>query len=162
MVKGKVYLWRHLPNRLFKEVKDSYKDRLGDYYNVYIFDNREDMYKGVEKIEKTTIDRDYGARTLCFQLNYYDVKTNELVKRGNLHGNLYFDNEHLTFSHIAHECSHAIIGYFGRELHEYMENINNYDYFKDSLDDDSDISEELYCYMVGNVSDKVLCMAFPE
>lgn len=160
MIKGKVYLWKHLPDCIFKELKKKYKVRKNDYYNVYILPTREEMYDFVDKKEKTALERDYNARTLCFYNNYYDAKTNELVKTGNIHGYMYFNEEYLTFNAIAHECTHAVLGYIGRELPDILKFIREYDY--NELTNDAFVSEEILAYMIGDMSDDIIGIAFPD
>lgn len=160
MIKGKVYLWRHLPDSLFKELKKKYKVRKNDYYNVYVLPTREEMYEFVDKKEKGPLERDYNARTLCFYNNYYDNETNELVKTGNIHGYMYFNEPNLTFNAIAHECTHAVLGYIGREMPDILKYIREYDY--NDLTNDAIVSEEIMAYMIGNMSNDIISIAFPD
>lgn len=160
MLKGKVYLWHHLPDCLFKDLKEKYKIRKNDYYQVFVFDTRKEMYDFVDKKEKKTLERDYNARTLCFYNNYYSVETNELVKTGNIHGYLFFNEEHLTFDAISHEATHAVLGYIGRELPEVLKFIRKFKY--NDLSSDAIIYEELVCYMIGHMSNDIISVAFPE
>lgn len=160
MLKGKVYLWRHLPDCLFKDLKKRYKARKNDYYNVFILPTREEMYEFVEKKEKKTLERDYNARTLCFYNNYYNNETNKLVKTGNIHGYMYFNEPNLTFNAIAHECTHAVLGYIGREMPEILKYIREYDY--NDLTNDAIVSEELMAYMIGDMSNDIISIAFPD
>ncbi len=160
MIKGKVYLWHHLPNCLFKDLKTKYKHRLNDYYKVFVFDTRKEMYEFADKAEKMKLERDYGARTYCFYRNYYDAETMELVKTSNIHGYMYFVLENLTFNAIAHESTHAVLGYIGREMPEILKFIREYDY--SDLTNDAIVSEEIMAYMIGNMSNDVISIAFPD
>ena len=160
MTKGKVYLWHHLPNCLFKDLKTKYKHRLNDYYKVFVFDTRKEMYEFADKVEKQKLERDYGARTYCFYRNYYDVETMELVKTSNIHGYMYFVLENLTFNAIAHESAHAVLGYIGREMPEILKFIRDYDY--NDITNDALVSEEVFAYMSGNMSNDIIGIAFPD
>lgn len=160
MLKGKVYLWHHLPNCLFKDLKTKYKHRLNDYYQVFVFDTRKEMYEFADKAENQKLDRDYGARTYCFYRNYYDAETMELVKTSNIHGYMYFVLENLTFNAIAHETAHAVLGYIGREMPDILKYIREYDY--NEITNDALVSEEIFAYMSGNMSNDIIGIAFPD
>ena len=91
MQKFKVYFWRYIPKGYFKEIRERYKSRKNDYMDIYVCKNREEMYNLSDKLEKTKLERDYAARTLCYSLNYREVGTDKLVKIGNKCGHIVFD-----------------------------------------------------------------------
>lgn len=163
MIKFKVYFWKYLPKGYFKEIKSKYKDRLGDYMNVYICDTFEEMYNLADKMEKTKLERNYAARTLCFTRNFYEYATGKYIKTGPLCGYIYFNQENFYMDAITHECSHAVIGYFGRKLKDCQDFFVKTDEYGCLLDCpeneyiESEDKEELFCYMLGNIADQIAC-----
>lgn len=146
MQKFKVYFWKYLPPKMFKDIKIKYKDRLKDYMNVYICDTFEEMYELTNKLEKENIEKDYGGRTYCLDKNYYDIETNKYVKTAPYCGNIMLNKDYFYMDSVSHESTHAVIGYFNRKLKDYQ-NI-----FSD-IDGDN---EELFCYMVGNIGNQII------
>ena len=72
MQKFKVYFWNRMPKSYFKEIKEKYKNRKNDYMNVYVCEDREEMYKLEDKLEGKPIERDYAGRTWCYNKNWYE------------------------------------------------------------------------------------------
>lgn len=155
MQKFKVYFWKHLPKQLFKDIKIKYKDRLKDYMNIYVCETFEEMYNLTDKLEDKSQERNYGGRTLCIDKNYYDIETGNYVKTGPCCGHIIFNKEYFFMDTISHESSHAVIGYFNRKLKKYRNIFADID--KDGNEINSSIeSEELFCYMVGNIGDQIV------
>lgn len=157
MRKFKVYFWKTIPNLIFKEIKNKYKNRQRDYMNAYICDTMEEMYNLCDKLEKDKLKRDYGARTYCFAKNYYDVKTNKYIKTSPMCGHMVFNSEYFTMNSIVHESTHAVIGYFNRKLNEYQEifmKSNEEGYIEDTYKNET--NEELFCYMLGSIADQIV------
>lgn len=160
MKKFKVYFWKHLPKGYFNEIKNRHKDRLKDYMNVYICDTRDEMYDLTDKLEKNKVKRDYGARTWCYNKNYYDIETGEYVKTSPCCGHIVFTKEYYWMDSITHETSHAVIGYFDRKLQDCQKIFTKCDEIGNILEDEVDETEdleELFCYMVGNIADQIVC-----
>ncbi len=160
MQKFKVYFWKCLPKRYFKEIKERYRDRKNDYMNIYICDNREEMYKLTDKLEGRAIERNYGARTTCYDRKYHDVETGEVIKTSPLCGEIVFDKEHFYTNTIAHESTHAVIGYYNRKLKDCQDIFTRTNELGDILDEEvpsEEDLEELFAYMVGNISDQIVC-----
>lgn len=155
MQKFKVYFWKHLPKGYFKEVREKYKDRKNDYMNVYICDNREEMYNLEDKLEGKPIERDYGARTWCYSKNWYNAETGKFVKTSPCCGHIVFDSEYFYMDTIAHESTHAVVGYFNRKLKDCQGIFTEIDKDGNVLDNNvkpEEDLEELFAYMVGNMA----------
>jgi len=158
MQKYKVYFWKYLPKQYFKEIKERYKDRRKDYMNIYICDSFEEMYNLSDKLEKKKLERDYAARTWCYNKNYWDIETGEYVKTSPLCGHIVFNKEYFYISSITHESTHAVIGYFNRKLRDCQkiftkcDNVGNI--LEEEISPDSDL-EELFSYMLGNIADQI-------
>lgn len=159
MQKFKIYFWKYLPKGYFKDIKEKYKDRNKDYMNVYICDTFEEMYDLEDKLEGKPIERDYGARTWSYSKNYYDCKTNEYVKTSPCCGHIIFNKDFFYMSAITHEVGHAVIGYFSRKLKPYQDIFTKVDELGNIIEgeDECDINEELFCYMIGNMADQIAC-----
>lgn len=159
MQKFKVYFWKHLPKGYFKEIKNNHKNRLKDYMNVYICDNYKEMYDLTDKLEKSKVERDYGARTWCYSRNFYEVDTNKYIKTSPLCGHIVFNKEYFYMDSITHEVGHAVIGYFNRKLKDCQNIFTKVDelgnLLEEEVSDDVDL-EELFCYMIGNMADQIV------
>jgi len=155
MKKFKVYFWKKLPRSMFKEIKSKYKDRMKDYMNVYICDDFEEMYDLCDELENNELERDYGARTFCFSRNWYSLKTHEYIKTSPMCGYMAFNKKYFYMDSISHESTHAVIGYFSRKLKDCK---NIFDEFDDigNLTKEYLDNEELFCYMVGNMSSQIV------
>lgn len=165
MYKFKVYFWNNLPNQLFKELKEEYKDRQKDYMTVYIFKNLNEMYKkvrGLNAIKEDELD-DYAGRTFCFDSDCYTmVEDKETKIKVFPHcGYIFLSDEkgksNLTFNQVCHETTHAVFGYFARKLKKYNKILDELDEEGHILYD-SVIEQELFCYMCGNIADKIVQM----
>lgn len=158
MKKFKVYFWKYLPRKMFKDIKIKYKNRLRDYMNVYVCDNFEEMYDLTDKLEKQPQERDYGARTWCYSKNYYEIDTHKYIKTSPLCGHIVFTKEYYYMSSISHESTHAVIGYFSRKLNSYQDIFAKIDDIGNIIGDgdECDTNEELFCYMVGNIADQIV------
>lgn len=139
-------MWKHTNNYVLKDIRNKYKDRLNDYMNVYIYENNEEMYRNVNKIEKANIGNNYQARTWRFT-RIYENKGKGIVKVCPYSGNLYFSMEDLSTKVITHECGHAVLGYINRKIKEKL------DIF--SEDNDGYDIEELFCYMLGSIASQI-------
>ena len=160
MQKFKVYFWKHLPKGYFKEVREKYKDRKNDYMNVYICDNRDEMYELEDKLEGKPVERDYGARTWCYSKNWYDIETGKYVKTSPLCGHIVFTRDYFYMDSITHEVGHAVIGYFNRKLRDCQGIFTRCDEIGNVLDKEyrpEDDLEELFCYMIGSMADQTVC-----
>lgn len=161
MERYKVYFWKRVPISLFRGIKRGNKERLRDYMNVYVCKDFKEMYDLVDKLSGEKIERDYGARTLNMVKQWYDNESGEYVKTSPCCGWIALCDEYLSYETIAHESSHAVIGYFGRQLRKYGNSFvrvidvkeSKLEDIGDELDkeEDADLLEELYCYMVGSL-----------
>lgn len=152
MLKFRIYIFEDIKeNEMFKDIVKEYKERLNDYYTIYIFDKFDDMYNFADKIEKDKLRRDYSGRTFCYQQLL--LEDNKEIGYCKTHGNIYLCNENnnLTYGTIQHEVSHAIIGYFNRHLLK-----NNPIYKHNWENEDEFINEELFCYMVGYMCNVII------
>lgn len=158
MQKFKVYFWKDLPKGYFKEIKDKHKDRLKDYMNVYVCNNYKEMYDLTDKLEKNKVERDYSARTWCYNRNFYEIDTNKYIKTSPLCGHIVFNKEYFYMDSITHEVGHAIIGYFNRKLKDCQNIFTKVDelgnILEEEVPDDVDL-EELFCYMIGNIANQI-------
>lgn len=158
MEKYKIYYWKRTPIQLFREIKKENKERLRDYMHIYVCKDYKEMYELSDKLEGNKIKRDYGARTMNYIKRWYDYESGEYVKTSPNCGYILFCEEYLTYETIAHECSHAVIGYFGRQLNKYGNSfIRVIDVKENNLEsNDADLIEELYCYMHGGLVNQIL------
>lgn len=155
MQKFKVYFWKRLPRGMFKEIKEKHKDRMKDYMNVYLCDNYEEMYDLCDKLEENELERDYGARTFCFSRNWYSLETHQYIKTSPMCGYIAFNKEYFYMNAITHESSHAVIGYFARKLKDCKDIFDEIDDIGNLVKEYLD-NEELFCYMVGNMSSQIV------
>lgn len=163
MIKFQVYMWKGQPRGYFKEIRGKYKDRLRDYMNVYICDTFEEMYDLSDKLENTKLERNYGARTLSYTKNFYDIESGEYVKTSPCSGHIIFNKEYFYMDSICHESSHAVIGYFARRLKEEKNIFEEFDLLGNlqEAEEESNImdvvdNEELFCYMLGSISNQIV------
>ena len=161
MQKFKVYFWKHLPKKIFDNIKAKYKDRLRDYMNVYICDTFDEMYDLPDQLEKKPQKRDYGGRTWCINKNFYEIKTGKFIKTSPCCGHIILNKKYYFMDTISHESTHAVIGYFSRKLKEYKHIFTEIDEEGNILEggDECDINEELFCYMIGNIGDQIVSKA---
>jgi len=159
MKRYKVYFWRKVPIKLFREIKRENKERLRDYMNVYICENIKEMYEISDKLEGKKIERDYGARTMNYIKRWVDYESGEYVKTSPCCGYILFNQEEIDNNTIAHESSHAVIGYFGRQLNRYADHLIQ----KIDLEtnewveiEEAELIEELYCYMCGGLVHQIV------
>ncbi len=160
MQKFRVYFWKYLPKGYFKEIREQHKKRKNDYMNVYICDTKEEMYDLEDKLEKKPIERDYGARTWCYSKNFYDIEIGEYVKTSPLCGHIVFNKEYFYMNSITHEAGHAVIGYYNRKLRDCQKIFTKCDDKGNLLEPDlkpEEDLEELFCYMIGNIADQIVC-----
>jgi len=154
--KFKVYFWKWLPSKIFKDIKTKYRNRLNDYMNVYICEDFKEMYDIVDKVEKQKQERDYAGRTFCIDKNCYEVETGKFVKTYPCCGYMYFNKNHFYMDTISHESTHAVIGYFNRKLKDMQNIFTLIENEKIINEDETDLNEELFCYMVGNIGDQIV------
>ena len=156
MQKFKVYFWKNLPKKMFKEIKNRYKENKKDYITVYVCDTFEEMYKLGDKLEKEELEKNYGARTFCYTKNYWNIETGEYVKTSHDCGHILFNKEYFYADSVSHEVSHAIVGYFSRKIKEKEEIFCKTDKYGKILKENDEI-EELFCYMLGNITNEIFC-----
>lgn len=154
MKRFKVYFWKRVPVQIFREVKRENKSRLRDYMNVYLCKDLEEMYNLVDKLNGEKIPRDYGARTLNYTKKWYDNESGEFVKESPCNGWIVLCDEILSYNTIAHESSHAVIGYFARKLKGYKEIFDKIE--GDEVVKENPINEELFAYMLGSLVEQIL------
>ena len=162
MQKFKVYFWNRIPKSYFKEIKEKYKNRKNDYMNVYVCEDREEMYNLTDKLENSKIERDYAGRTWCYNKNWYEEENGErkYIKTSPLCGHIVFCKEYFYQDAVAHETTRAVIGYFNRKLKDCQNIFTKVDEYGNILDEEvapEEDLEELFCYMVGNISDQICC-----
>lgn len=159
MQKFKIYFWKYIPKGYFKEIREKHKARKNDYMNIYVCDNREEMYNLADKLEGNKLERDYAGRTWSYDRNYYDIKTGEYVKTSPCCGHIVFNKEDFYMNSITHEVGHAVIGYFNRKLRDCQGIFTKIDDEGNILDSEyipeKDL-EELFCYMLGNMADQIV------
>lgn len=124
--------------------------------NVYICENFKEMYEFEDKLEGKEVERDYGARTWCYSKNFYS--NGEYVKTSPLCGHIIFTEENFYMDAISHESTHAVIGYFTRKLKEEQKLFVKVSETGEILGEteETDENEELFCYMVGLISDQIV------
>ncbi len=155
-----VKIWTNIPKQ-FKNYMGKVADK-NDYFRVYIFDTKENMYDYVDKVEKKKIERDYAGRCLSFVRYFVEDKTNKIYY-SNKCGNIYFVRGRLGGSVVSHECGHAVIGYFNRRIENYKEIFEDsvredYKEYCDGIDvQEANIKDydELFCYMLGELVGKI-------
>ena len=139
--------------------------RLDDYINVYLFDTYEEMYKFCNTHEHRKTSEDYSGRTFMF-LKVVRDEDNNIVSFAPLNGFIALTKEKIDAGIIAHEITHAVLGYFERKLDNphgliddsVVASVQN-DKLKIPLGfiETNDISyEELFCYMTGNFNKSVV------
>jgi len=158
MKKFKIYFWKRTPIKLFREIKRENRERIRDYMNVYVCKDYKEMYELSEKLEGKKIERDYGARTMNYIKKWLDYESGEYVKTSPCCGYILFCEENLTYETVAHESSHAVIGYFGRQLRKYADQVIQKVPFEEEWTEskEADLIEELYCYMCGGIVNQII------
>lgn len=158
MEKFNVYFWKNMPRGMFKEIREKNKDRLKDYMKVYICEDFEEMYELVDKIECDNLERDYAGRTLCYNRNLYSVEDNSFIKTSPCCGHIVLNKKYFYMDSVSHECTHAVIGYFSRKLKDLTNIFTKVDEIGNIIDDEDycEDYEELFCYMVGGISDQIV------
>ena len=164
MKKFKIYFWKRIPNVLFKEIKEEYRDRRRDYMNVYFCSDYDEMYRLGDKLdrrwEQELEEHNYGARTFCHDKIFIDSDTGEMVGISPQCGEMIFNDEYFSNNIISHECCHAVIGYFSRKLEKNKEvftEVVNHELVKDNM-----VNEELMCYMIGSLVEQICAEAVKE
>src|SRR5574344_583434 len=156
MIKKRIYFWRYIPNFL-NYIKKEYKNRLNDYFYVYIFDTREKMYEYVDeynqKCGENIDEHDYNALTKAYCKMKFD-KDNNMIMTGN-HGIIFFFKECTTAIELTHETGHIVINYFDYIIKEKKDLFGNHnDDFSEIENNNHDI-EELFCYMSGYICNSI-------
>lgn len=160
----RAYIWEEIKKHdMFKEIVESNKERINDYFNVMVFNKFEDMYEMVDKIEENTegnyekgIEHDYEARTLvCRQQLYYEGEE-EIWGYSKAQGFIFLcDEQGITFRTISHEVGHAVLGYMGAYFKDKFK-IGDYN---DRNVPENILYEELFCYMTGTLNNEI-CIKF--
>lgn len=156
MKRKRIYLWRYLNRNALPNIMKKYKNRKDDYYTCYLFDDYEDMYKYVNKIEKNDISKDYAGRTLSYKSQFYDEFDNPLHIYGPDCGKIYLCKKNLGDRTISHEASHAVIGYFSRFIEEKNDIYITLDKNGNIINSPNIEIEELFCYMVGEMTNQIV------
>ena len=163
MKKFKIYFWKNMPNELFKDLKEKYKDRQKDYMRVYFCSDFNEMYRLGDKLDKQweqeSDPHNYGARTFCHDKCYVN-EDKEIIGVAPQCGEMIFNDEWFTNNCIAHECTHAVLGYISRKLKEHKDVFDEIEDYK--LIKDNTYNEELVCYMVGNLVEQICHEATKE
>ena len=159
MKKFRIYIWRDIRNdEMFKEIVKKNKKRINDYFTVLVFNTHEEMYKKVREIEskmefphgQNLID-DFEGRTLLCRQSLYD-ENDRKIGYSKMQGYIYLcDENHLTFNTVSHEVGHAVIGYMGA----YFNRKFKFTTYKNKLDGQNLLYEELFCYMTGSLNSQI-------
>lgn len=155
MKRKRIYVWKDIDKISFLDkYREKYKERQKDYYTLYIFDTYEGMYKYCKRKDGYE-ETDYGGRTMAY-ISISDDEKEEILSDC---GRIYLcDENSIGDRTVAHEISHAVIGYFNRKIDNYNEifipRLDN----KGRLDLDkaNNELEELFAYMVGNMTDQIV------
>lgn len=154
MKRKRIYVWKDIDKISFLDkYREKYKERQKDYYTLYIFDKYEEMYKFCKRKDRYK-ETNYAARTYTY-ISVSDDEKEEILPDN---GRIYLCEENNPGDRtVAHEVSHAVIGYFNRKIDNFNE------IFTPKLDDKGRLDldkanedlEELFAYMVGNMTDQI-------
>lgn len=154
MKRKRIYVWKDIDKISFLDkYREKYKERQKDYYTLYIFDKYEEMYKFCKKKDGYK-ETNYGARTYT----YISVSADEKEEILPDSGRIYLCEENNPGDRtVAHEVSHAVIGYFNRKIDNFNEIFTPRldDKGRLDLDKENEDLEELFAYMVGNMTDQI-------
>ena len=151
MKRFRVYYWNEIKEMdMFKSIVKKNRDRLNDYCIVTVYDNYNEMYDNVDKIEKEytgEVERDYAGRTYQYETT---IRNGFKKWIGKSQAMVSFCRDELTYRTVNHEIGHIVYGYISK-------------YCKRSLKCDYDkrgkgkqpMYEELMCYMIGDISDQI-------
>lgn len=155
MKRKRIYVWKDIDKISFLDkYREKYKERQKDYYTLYIFDTYEEMYKYCKKKDRYK-KADFGGRTMVYTSISDDEKEEILPDSGRIY---LCEEDNPGDRTVAHEVSHAVIGYFNRKIDDFneifMPRLDN----KGVLDlDKANVDlEELFAYMTGNIVDQIV------
>ena len=155
MKRKRIYVWKDIDKISFLDkYREKYKERQKDYYTLYIFDKYEEMYKFCKRKDGYK-ETNYGARTYTY-ISVSDDEKEEILPDS---GRIYLCEENNPGDRtVAHEVSHAVIGYFNRKIDNFNEIFTPRLDNKGRLDLDkgNEDFEELFAYMVGNMADQIV------
>lgn len=156
----RIYIWRDIKDdEMFKDIVEANKDRINDYFTVFIFNKFDDMYKKVREIEGEIEFRDgndlednYAGRTLVCRQQLYEDDKPEVWGYSKAQGFIYLcDEERLTFNTVSHEVGHAVIGYMGA----YFNDKFKFASYIEAKNEENILYEELFCYITGSLNNQI-------
>ena len=162
MIRKKIKVWKRIPKFLKIEELGNKEARKDDYYRLWVFDNEEEMYNTVDKVEKQKVERNYIGRCHCETKRYYlvDTETKEMeyIKTSPYCGDIFLLKSAIYQDVLSHETTHAVLGYFNRKINKPEKIIYADKLEENNISEEADNYEELFCYMVGNIADEILCI----
>ena len=142
MHKKKMKYWKYVHKDYKKAFEYFYNKRKDDYITITILDTPKEMRKYIEKKYK-----DNCKDVMAYTNWYYRIITYEdnSWKISNNMGEMVFNLEEINSNTVAHEVSHAILGYFSHIVE------NNKEIFNDDSKDNENLNE-LFAYMSGSLN----------
>ena len=142
MYKKKIKYWKYVHKEYKKIFGDFYKERKDDYITISILDNPSKMQEYIKKKYNDDCKDAMAYTNWYYRLITYEDNSEKI---SNNMGEIVFNLEEMTSNTVAHEVSHAILGYFNyiienkNEIFDY--NNKNYDKLN-----------ELFAYISGGLN----------
>lgn len=141
MYKKKIKYWKRVHKDYIKAFDDFYEERKNDYITITILENPKQMQEYIKKKYK-----DKCKDMMAYTNWYYRLITYEdnSTKISNNMGEIVFNLEEMNSNTVAHEVSHAVLGYFTIIY-------NNVEIFNPDSKDGQNLNE-LFAYMCGGLN----------
>ena len=142
MYKKKIKYWKHVHKDYKKVFKEFYEERKNDFITITILENPKQMQEYLKKKYKDECKDAMAYTNWYYRLIAYE---DDSTKISNNMGEIVFNLEEMTSNTVAHEVSHAILGYFSCIIE------NNKEIFNSDSNDCEKLNE-LFAYMSGGLN----------
>lgn len=141
MYKKKMKYWKYVHKDYIKPFEDFYIERKNDYITITILDNPKQMQEYLKKKYKDECKDAMAYTNWYYRIIIYE---DDNTKISNNMGEIVFNLEEMNSNTVAHEVSHAILGYFTLIY-------GNTEIFNHDSKDNQNLNE-LFAYMSGGLN----------
>lgn len=139
MYKKKIKYWKYVHKEYKKIFGNFYKERKDDYITISILDNPNQMQEYIRKKYNDDCKDAMAYTNWWYKIITYEDNSEKI---SNCMGEIVFNLEEINSNTVAHEVSHAVLGYFGGLIK------NNKEIF-DLESENNENLNELFAYMSG-------------
>lgn len=142
MYKKKIKYWKRVHKDYKKVFKEFYEERKNDFITITILENPKQMQEYLKKKYKDECKDAMAYTNWHYRLITYE---DDSTKISNNMGEIVFNLKEMNSNTVAHEVSHAILGYFSCIIK------NNKEIFNSDSNDCEKLNE-LFAYMSGGLN----------